>query len=427
MQHLTREIFDELCEIPTIDAHEHLPTEEAYLQRPRDFFSLFLHYCRGDLAAAGATGDDFAVFENQAVSLAERWTRFRPFLSAIRTGGYARSALLVVRDILGLPDLDDGTYETVSERFNELGKPGLYDRILRERCNLVACIECWRLGESPFPDYFRHLAPSPEVVNLHSREAIAQLGKKNNRSITTLADALDCMTTTVERWRADPTVVGIKSAHAYGRSIEFIRPGRKDAEAVFDRMMANTDSLNPGEQMLLQDFLMYELTDRAVAVDLPMVFHTGLQAGNRNRIRNADPLLLQPLIEAFPNARFDLFHGGMPWVREIAILAKYFSGVHLNMAWMHIISPAQARSALSEWLDLVPNSKIFGFGGDYGIVEKVYGHLTLARQNIAAVLADKVHRGAFSRTDASMVAHRLMFDNPNRFYNLGLIPISRQP
>ncbi len=172
------------------------------------------------------------------------------------------------------------------------------------------------------------------------------------------------------------------------------------------------------EVLPLEDYLMFELVARAEAVHLPMVFHTGLQAGNYNRIANANPLLLQPLIEEFPRARIDLFHGGMPWVREIAVLAKYFPGVHLNMAWMHIINPTQARSALSEWLDMVPNTKIFGFGGDYNTVEKIYGHLTLARQNIAAVLADKIETGAMSRSEASLVARRLMFDNPRDFYGL---------
>jgi uncharacterized protein len=65
---------------------------------------------------------------------------------------------------------------------------------------------------------------------------------------------------------------------------------------------------------------------------------------------------------------------------------------------------------------MVPNNKIFGFGGDYRIVEKVYGHLKLARQNIAAILAEKIANGAMSRSEASLVARRLMFDNPRDFY-----------
>ena len=94
--------------------------------------------------------------------------------------------------------------------------------------------------------------------------------------------------------------------------------------------------------------------------------------------------------------------------------------MHLNMAWTHIINAAQARSALSEWLDMVPNTKIFGFGGDYGIVEKVYGHLKLARQNVAMVLAEKIRQGAYTRAEASLVARRLMRENADRFYELGL-------
>ena len=69
---------------------------------------------------------------------------------------------------------------------------------------------------------------------------------------------------------------------------------------------------------------------------------------------------------------------------------------------------------------MVPNTKIFGFGGDYSIVEKVYGHLKMARQDIACVLAEKVREGAWSRAEASLVARRLMRDNAAEFYRLPL-------
>ena len=421
IESLTTELFEELTSIPTVDAHEHLPPEKDHLAGAHDFYSLFQHYCAADLVAAGATQAEMALFADREQPLEERWRKFSPFFSAIRTGSYARSALWVVRDILGLPDLNDETFVEVGIRLQALHKPGIYDAILRERCNLAACIDCWYLDHSPYPDYFFHLAGGPDVVNLMSQEALDQLARKCDRSIHRLDDALACMTQTVDRWRANPQVVGIKSAHAYQRSIAFQKVTHHEAELVFNRILTTPGhTLSLAEAQPLQDFLMFELVARAEAVGLPMVIHTGLQAGNGNRIENANPLLLQSLLEEFPRARFDLFHGGMPWVREIAVLAKYFPGVHLNMAWMHIISPAQSRAALSEWLDLVPNTKIFGFGGDYHIVEKVYGHLKMARQNIAQVLAEKVQEGSFSRAEASLVARRLMFDNPNEFYRLGL-------
>lgn len=416
---LKRDIYEELCGIPTIDAHEHLPPEESRMKEPCDFYSLFQHYCSADLISSGATKEDMAALANRQLPLAERWARFRPFFSAIRTGSCARSPLIVVRDLLGFADLNDGTYEAVSAKLQEINKPGLYDHILRERCSIAACIECWCLEKGPYPDYFYHLAPGPEVIDLADQQAVNQLAAKCDYDIHTLDDVLTCMTRTVERWRANPKVVGIKSTHAYRRSIAFQKVTAHEAETVFNRILTHEGhALSAHELIPLQDFLMFELVARAEAVHLPMVFHTGFQAGNYNRIVNANPLLLQSLIEEFPRARIDLFHGGMPWVREIAFLAKYFPGVHLNMTFMHIGCSAQARSALCEWLDMVPNTKIFGFGGDYGVVEKVYGHLTLARQNIAAVLSDKIAAGTVSRSEASLVARRLMFDNPRDFYGL---------
>jgi len=415
---LYEEILGEISQLPTVDAHEHLPTEASRQKERLDFYTLFQHYCAADLVAAGATQRELDLWKDRSVPLKKRWESFKPFLSAIRTTGYARSALIVVRDILGFPDLNDDTYEDVSQALQEGNRPGRYDEILRGRCNLVACIQCLHLGYEG-PDYFYHLSPGPEVVDLTTRDQIRALSKRCDVEVTGLADLLACMDKTVERWRKTPAVVGIKSAHAYTRTLDFRPTPRDEAETILHSILQG-DEIAPAQAKAMQDFLMYELVGRAVDCGLPMVFHTGLQAGNRNRISNANPLLLQPLLKRFGDAPFDLFHGGMPWVREIAVLARYFPGVHLNMAWMHIINPRQARSALAEWLDMVPNTKIFGFGGDYAIVEKVYGHLKLARENVARVLTEKVMEGAYTRDEASLVARRLMLENPDRFYQLGV-------
>lgn len=418
---LYRELYDELCATPTIDAHEHLPPESEALTRHMDFFSLFEHYSIADLTAAGATAEDFALWRDRDRPLDERWRRFRPYFQAIRTGSYARSALIVIRDVLGFDDLDDDTYEPISRALAEMNRPGLYDSLLRERCGIAACIQCWRYGQAGQPDYFYQLAPSPEIVNVHEDGAVARLETQYGHSIHTLDDLLDLMTVLVEKWRADPVVVGVKSAHAYQRSIAFAKRTHHEAEVAFNRLLTNeSHRMSLQEALPLQDYLMFQLVARVEAAGMPMVFHTGLQAGNYHRLANANPLGLQAILEEFPRARFDLYHAGMPWVREIGVLAKYFPGVHLNMAWSHIISPMQARAALNEWLDLVPNTKIFGFGGDYAIVEKVYGHLTMARRDIARVLADRVAEGAYSRAEAGLLIHRLMFDNPNEFYGLNL-------
>ena len=70
---------------------------------------------------------------------------------------------------------------------------------------------------------------------------------------------------------------------------------------------------------------------------------------------------------------------------------------------------------LSEMLECVPVHKIFAFGGDTRFPEAVIGHLEIAKENCALVLADKVLNGYFSEKEAIEYAQRIL----KRHQNLG--------
>ena len=77
------------------------------------------------------------------------------------------------------------------------------------------------------------------------------------------------------------------------------------------------------------------------------------------------------------------------------------------------------RSALDELLDLVPVNKIMAFGGDLGYaVENVYGHLVMARENVAKVLGSRIEEGLLSESDALEIAKMWFFDNARELYQL---------
>ena len=122
--------------------------------------------------------------------------------------------------------------------------------------------------------------------------------------------------------------------------------------------------------------------------------------------------------------RFDIFHIGLPWYAEAGLLAKYFRNVYVDMAWAHAISPEISRQALRTYIDMVPRNKVLGFGGDYCVVEKVYGHLELARDDITRVLAEKVAEGRLSEARALAWATALLHDNPIEAYKLDLEPLN---
>ncbi|MEM2428834.1 MAG: amidohydrolase, partial [Candidatus Bathyarchaeia archaeon] len=121
------------------------------------------------------------------------------------------------------------------------------------------------------------------------------------------------------------------------------------------------------------------------------------------------------------DAKFDLYHAGIPWVRELGVIGKTFPNVWLNLCWCHVISQEMARSALDEWIDLMPITKIIGFGGDYSIpVEKIYGHLVMAKEDIAEVLARRISRGLMKRSEALEIARMWFYENPVELYGLKL-------
>jgi predicted TIM-barrel fold metal-dependent hydrolase len=135
-------------------------------------------------------------------------------------------------------------------------------------------------------------------------------------------------------------------------------------------------------------------------------------------IAHSDPSLLSNLFLEYPNVRFDVFHMGYPYHQVLSAVAKMFPNVYIDMCWAHIISPQASVDALVEWLDAVPANKISAFGGDYALVDGVYGHQAMARDNVSRSLAIKVEQGVFDVERACEIARWLFVDNPIRIFQL---------
>jgi predicted TIM-barrel fold metal-dependent hydrolase len=120
----------------------------------------------------------------------------------------------------------------------------------------------------------------------------------------------------------------------------------------------------------------------------------------------------------YPDVRFDLFHISYPFQQQVSALAKNFANVYIDMCWAHIISPQASVSALIEYLDAVPFTKISAFGGDYLFVDGVYGHQQMARENVSKALAIKVDEELFDLDRAKEIAICLFYTNPLRIFRL---------
>jgi len=432
MSQISKRIRAEVERISLVDTHEHLVSEGERLRQKIDLFYWFLHYASSDLISAGMSEPTLERLRDPDRPLDERWAEFAPFWEHARTTGYGRALLLAARDLLDVPDINATTYRELSGKIAASNHEGWYEHVLKERANIAVAIL------HPIPDFdptpleeidrrfFAPVVVMNEFVEPCSRVEMNVLEQKTGVAIHSLDDLLKAMDVAFDR-AVKAAVVGVKLSVAYRRSLDFEKVIRAEAERIFNRLsrypvelraLTQRPPVSWAEAKPLQDYLVHQVVRRAIEHHLPIQIHTGLQEGNGNYLSNSNPLRLANLLLEYPEARFDLFHAGYPYQGEMATLGKNFANAFVDLCWVHIISPWVARRTLHEWIETVPNNKIFAFGGDYLFVEGAYAHAVMARNDVAQVLTEKVEAGYLTEDEAVSLAHKLLHDNAARFFQL---------
>jgi len=407
---LVKQLVEAFSKMPVIDAHEHLPPERDRVARKVDVFTLFDHYTRLDQLTAGLSPKDQERVFDRDLPLELRWKLLRPILANIRFGSYARPAFIAAQEFYGFDDINDETYAPLSKAMQKANKPGIYERVLVKKCGIKAALT--QQARTDYDeDYLIPVMPIDTYSAVFNWEQIAQRGRQiDDEAPESLDEYLEMTREGLRQWKTQ-RVVGLKmTSRTYGT------PDRAQAWELFENLRtgacASLPDLNP-----LRDYLLDCMLRMAAEEGLVVAVHTGMWGD----FRTLDPMHMIPIIQRHPGTRFDVYHAGMPWVREAGVIGKNFANVWLNLCWCHIISPMMTRSLLSEWIDMVPVNKIIGFGGDYcNPVEKVYGHLLMARENIAHVFAARIEEGLMDKDDALELAQKWFYETPKALYGLSV-------
>lgn len=418
---LVGQLFRHMDGMVIVDTHEHLVDEEKRLKEAVDFSTLFSSYTTADYMSAGLKGDDLNAFRKPGVDPERKWRIFAPYYKQIRNGSYARAARIAMGKFYGCEDLrsvEDAV--AVTERIQAGNRPGLYTQVLTEACKIERVVN---FGGPIVMDkrFFVPVISLTHLTEIADGRHLANAAHGYGSVPTSLAAYVELLAKILQDYRAQG-MRAVKFGTAYSRDLRFGNVTTADAEKLFNRIHDEyfgfrQFALGYNETRPLQDYLTLRMIEIATELDLPIVFHTGIH-GNRNQLGNGDPLPLWNLFNRYVGTKFVLLHGGLPYIEETGILAKYFDNVYVDMAWMHIISPELSIRALRTWVDMVPQNKIFGFGGDCSVVEKVYGHLQLAKANIARALAAKVEDGALTEEDAWEWIQALLYRNSRGVYKL---------
>ncbi|REE92714.1 amidohydrolase family protein [Paenibacillus taihuensis] len=414
-------IHEYINQLRIIDGHEHLATPQIRKRENHDFFSL-MHYLDSDLVTSGMKR---GALDRRNGSEEERAAIFLKYWERTSNTTYARMFRTAMQDLYGFNDWSVAGVLDVNEKVKAAThNPDWYNHVLYEKSGIDLAFTLIQTTKLEY-DLFRPIMFMDFTFKLRNRKDIHDVERAAGVNVHTFAGYLEAVDALLHRFKSEG-MVATKLGHAYWRSLGCTKPTYQEAESVFNKLLTRTleDGYSQAQTEDLQDYLIHYVIQRSIAYDLPIQIHTGHHetsvSSNGNLIPNSNATLLLPLLAEYQDAKFVLLHCSFPYHETYLSIAKNYPNVYADFTWMYIISPTAAKQILHQMIEMVPQSKIQGFGGDYNYIEGTYAHLKLARGIIADTLSEKIAEGAMKESDAMRFADKIFRDNLIDIYQLDL-------
>ena len=386
-----------------VDTHEHFISEEWHVNRYLSFFDYLMSYVQWDMYSAGMPASLLRQYPQDEGQAEEMFRILEPFWKLVKYGSYARPVRLSLQHFHGVDDLTPETIRKIGAELNAANRPGHYEEVFSQT-RICRIINQSLYGETGFgAPRFVHGIVKEEDPPGRIRQFWSECPDG------TYAEYLEWTKGRMQEAARAGCV--LKKFFADG----FLTPpDRKTAMKDFELLRRGQE---PSAESPLYSVILHDQLDICGELGLVAAVHTGVWGD----IGKLSPLPLFAVAEQHPGTVFDVYHMGMPFVRECAFLGKNYPHVYLNLCWSHCVSEQISRQAVGEWLDLVPVSKIFGFGGDViTLPEQVWGQLEHALQNLCRILADRILLGRMDLEYAQLVLKLWLHDSPARVYKLSV-------
>lgn len=352
-------------------------------------------------------------------SFDEWWAKARDDFQDARATSFYRSLLPAFRDLYGV-DFDtitDAQARELNDRIfaNYKDDKWLID-VVTKRANIELMFIDPYWGRLQFDRAYQFSVPVLNVtlmISGHHPSVFTNpldspyvFAEKQGRKIESLDDYLAVVENIFEQAEAADAMC-LKSTQAYQRTLAYERVPQERAAAVFGKP---ADKLTPDEIKAFEDFMFWHIVKLSAKYELPFQIHTG-----QARIQGSNPMLLVDLIEANPQTKFILFHGGFPWVGETAVIGMKFRNVWIDSCWLPTLSYTMAKRAYQEWLESMPSDRIM-WGADMVNAEGIYAATEFTRECLAEALAEKVIRGELKEQHAATIGRQVMRDNALKLF-----------
>jgi hypothetical protein len=427
-----------IAEIRLVDTHEHLVSEEEWVERGPDILQDLFHesYAAADLLTAGASRGAVAdLLDPSAGRVEDRFAAVEDAWRVMRLTGYGETVRLIGREVYGIEELTPATIGEAEATLLELRRPGEMLRLLREQAHLDHVqiddgLEPPREATGP-PEFFRHDLTWYRLSNgdvdqaeLHDQTGIEVRGLEDLRAAIARIFV-----------HGAPEAVAVKTQHAYNRTLRWRKRSDEEAERALAAVLAGSEvgwlerweigdlsggGVDEADRLVLGDWCLARGVELASEHGLPIKIHTGYYSANgRMPLDRIAAGNLAELIHRHPEARFVLMHIAYPYSDELLAIAKHFPNVWVDLCWAWSIDPLGSCEFVRRFLHTVPANKLFAFGGDTVWPTNVVASAVQARRWLGRALAAEIDAGDLTEAGAISLAERLMRGNQYACFELG--------
>lgn len=438
---LVEKIRLELDGVGVVNTHEHTPPQRVAMQADESwlFNALRENSNNYNLAAAGMPEESWFMKE---FSLKEAWKRLKPYINNSKSSPYYRSYMRSCRDLVGIDydhiDTEEKWVDLSTKIMEANRRKDWYQTVMKKSgCDLALQVQRGMKGIAQVETElgFRPAINLDDFVRGWDGGVLAGLERLFKVTVESFQDYLDLLNKVFDI-AVDAGVVMVKSMQGYERSLDYQIVSEVEAKRVFPPakgMLLEVQDMYPLPKDVpatvypasidadcfkdFQDFVWQRIVHKAGELNMPVQIHTGFHT-TWTDIRNVSPVLLGKLIRNERGTKFTLLHGGYPFSEELGQMARHWTNLYIDMAWMvdGNAGYAATKRVLSEWLELVPWFKIT-WGGDTGRIEEMYGVIQRIRRLLSEVLAEKVEHG-WNLSDAIEIGKRILRENALELFKL---------
>jgi len=415
------ELAQHIQRTPLCDTHEHLLSEEAYVQEGPDLLqNLFGFYLTADLVVAGASQTDLdRLYDAGNPDIRGRFAPIRDAWNAVKHTGFGEAVRILAEVVYGMEQFTPEALEAAQQTQAALRAPGQRVKLLRDQANLDH-VQIDNMNWACKPDssepgfFFSDISwwtlssGTVDMSDLQDETGIEV------RDLQTLGRALEQLFE-----QNAESAIAIKSQHAYDRPLRWQQRTDKEASAVLDRYLSRKGDVDESERHCLGDWCLAKGIECAIEYDLPFKLHTGYCAHHSHmRIDYVKPGQLDTLLRRFPDVRLVLMHAAYPYGNELIALAKHFPNVYIDLCWAWSMDPHDTSDFLRHCIHAVPSNKLFAFGGDTLWPTSAVAYAYQARNWLTRTLQAELDDGLLSEKEAIDLASRYMKENQYACFNI---------